>query len=155
MAKFFQIFFDDQKKNSTKCSKNLKNTKNTIFEISKVLKFWIEIFEIFDLLSSLSSKKNWVSYDFFETFFTYSEAYELSEKYMVYPRQNFSIYRKIDLKFSRFRIFGVLGVRLTTSSTYISQNTRWSGSTYRGDGFLRQGFQNAPSARKRYLLCCR
>ena len=103
--------------------------------------FWIFRFAIiFEL-----EKKNTESYDFFETFFTYSEAYELSEKYMVYLWQHFSIYRKIDLKFSRFRIFGVLGVRLTT--TYISQNTRWSGSTYRGDGFLRQGFQNAPSAR--------
>ena len=89
--------------------------------------FWdFESFEILDrdfwnfrfaIIFELKIKKA-ESYDFFETFFTYSEAYELSEKYMVYPCQIFSIYRKIDLKFSRFRIFGVLGVPLTTTTIY-------------------------------------
>ena len=63
-------------------------------------------------------KKNSLTYDFFETFFTYSEAHELSDKIFLLLWENFSIYRKIDLKFSRFRIFGVLGVRNSTTTIY-------------------------------------
>ena len=112
VANIFHIFFPTINFFHQMLQKPQKHEKHDFwdFESFEILDrdFWIFRFAI---IFELDLKK-WESYDFFETFFTYSEAYELSEKYMVYLWQNFSIYRKIDLKFSRFRIFGVLGVRL-------------------------------------------
>ena len=152
MAKFFQIFFsDDQnKKFSPNAPKTSKTRKTRFLRFRKFWNFGSRFLKFSICYHLWARKKNSLTYDFFETFFTYSEAYELSDKIFLLLCQKFSIYRKIDLKFSRFRIFGVLGVRLITYN--ISQNTRWSGSTYRGDGFLHQGFQNAPSARKSYWI---
>ena len=122
-GKNFQIFFSDDQKFffHQMLQKPQKHEKHDFwdFESFEILDrdFWNFRFAIIFELKI----KNWESYDFFETFFTYSEAYELSENYMVYPCQKFSIYRKIDLKFSRFRIFGVLGVPLIY--IYITEHT--------------------------------
>ena len=76
----------------------------------------------------------------------------LIQKLMNFQIRFFVTLRKFfNISKNRFEVFQISDFRGFRRPSYyyyyISQNTPRRGSTYRGDGFLRQGFQNAPPSR--------
>ena len=144
VAKFFQIFFlRRSKKKSPNAPKTSKTRKTRFLRFRKFWNFGSRFLN-FSICYHLwaRNKKSIIIRFFWNFFYVFRSLWTFRKVYGLPMTKFFNISK------NRFEVFQISDFRgFRRPSSYISQNTPWSGSTYRGDGFLRQGFQNAPSAR--------